>query len=86
MSVHFMKLFILGGVLSMKRKRRKRETDQALLDAIFHVEAEWKKLQDILEHSIEPMEETTQQLQLAESVYMFLLREAKHRKISLLRY
>lgn len=70
----------------MNRKKRQREGDQALLDAIFTIEYEWKKLRQIMDNSIEPVEETKQKLLLAEAKYMFLLKEAKHRKISLLRY
>jgi len=70
----------------MRRKRKQREIDRELLDVIFTAEAEWKKLRHIIDNSIEPMEESQQKLQLAEAKYMFLLREAKHRKISLLRY
>ncbi len=70
----------------MKTKRKQREVDRQLLDSIFHAEAEWKKLQHIIENSIEPVQESKQKLQLAEAKYMFLLKEAKHRKISVLRY
>lgn len=70
----------------MRRKRKQREIDRELLDVIFTAETEWKKLRHIIDNSIEPMEESQQKLQLAEAKYMFLLREAKHRKISVLRY
>lgn len=70
----------------MRRKRRQREVDRQLLDAIFTLETEWKKLRYIIDNSIEPMAESQQTLQLAEAKYMFLLKEAKHRKISALRY
>ncbi|MEI3604543.1 YaaL family protein [Pseudogracilibacillus sp. SE30717A] len=70
----------------MKKRKKQREVDRQLLDSIFYAEAEWKKLQNIIENSIEPVQESQQKLQLAEAKYMFLLREAKHRKISVLRY
>lgn len=69
-----------------RRRKRQREVDRELLDTIFTVEAEWKKLRNIIDKSIEPMIESRQQLQLSEAKYMFLLKEAKHRKISVLRY
>lgn len=68
------------------RGKRQKETDQALLNALFRVEADWKKLREIVDYSIDPFIEAEQRLQLAEAKYMFLLREAKHRKISLIRY
>lgn len=70
----------------MRRKKRKREMDRQLLDAIFIHEAEWKNLQNIVERSIEPLDESRFKLQLAQAKYMYLLREAKYRKISYLRY
>lgn len=68
------------------RGKRQTETDQALLDALFQVEADWKKLREIVDNSIDPFIESEQRLQLVEAKYMFLLREAKHRRISLIRY
>lgn len=60
--------------------------DRELLDTIFEVEAEWKKLRHIVDNSVEPMDESGKKLQLSEAKFMFLLKEAKHRKISVLRY
>lgn len=70
----------------MRRKKRQSMMDRELLDAIFQIEAEWKKLRYIVDNSIEPHSATEQKLLLEEAKYMFLLREAKIRKISLLRY
>jgi len=70
----------------MRRKKIKREMDRALLDAVFIHEAEWKNLQSIVEKSIEPLDESRFKLKLAQAKYMYLLREAKYRKISYLRY
>ncbi len=70
----------------MKRRKKQRETDRELLDSIFQIEAEWKKLRHIVDNGIDPMMETRQKLLLVEAKYMFLIREAKHRKVSLLRY
>lgn len=70
----------------MRRKRMRKNMDRQLLDAIFSVEADWKKLRQIVDHSIDPLDGTRNKLKLRESSYMFLLKEAKHRKISALRY
>jgi len=70
----------------MRRKKRQRKIDRELLDTIFTLEAEWKKMRYIIDNSVDPVMESRQKLQLAEAKYMFLLKEAKHRKISALRY
>lgn len=70
----------------MKRSKRQRIVDKDLLNAIFVVESEWRKLRDIVDRSIDPLDESRQKLKLSEALYMFLLKEAKHRKISALRY
>lgn len=68
----------------MRRKRRRQAVNQQLLDALFACEAEWKKLLQISENSIDFRFESKHLLHLAEAKYSFLLREAKHRNISLL--
>ena len=70
----------------MRRKKYKKIVDQSLLDAIFDAEREWKHLRRIVENSIDPMLETEQHVKLAEAKYMFLLKEAKRRKVSVLQY
>ena len=70
----------------MRRKKYKKIADQALLDAIFDAEREWKHLRRIVENSIDPMLETEQHEKLAGAKYMFLLKEAKRRKVSVLQY
>jgi len=70
----------------MRRKKYKKIVDQSLLDAIFDAEREWKHLRRIVENSIDPMLETEQHEKLAEAKYMFLLKEAKRRKVSVLQY
>ena len=70
----------------MKRKKIRKAYDQALLDATFSIEYDWKKYGQLMEHSIEPIGETTFKYKLEEAKYMFLIKEAKLRKISLLRY
>ncbi|HLR53799.1 MAG TPA: DUF2508 family protein [Pseudogracilibacillus sp.] len=70
----------------MNRKKRKREADQALLDALFKVEAEWKKVSLMAERSYEPFFETEQMRKNLEAQYGFLLREVKHRKLTVLQY
>ncbi|GGA70715.1 YaaL family protein [Ornithinibacillus halotolerans] len=72
--------------MGRKRKRKKREVDELLLDAIFSIEHEWKQIKSIVNQSIEPTFEGKSTEKIAQSKYLFLLREAKHRKISAIRY
>lgn len=67
-------------------KKIQKQIDQELLNNIFSAEREWKQLRKIVDKSIDPLGESRQMLKLTEAKYMFLLREAKHRKISVLRY
>lgn len=68
------------------RKRTQKKVDQELLNVLISVESEWKKLRKIVDNSIDPLDESRQLLKQTEATYMFLIREAKHRKISVLRY
>ncbi|HEY4599864.1 MAG TPA: YaaL family protein [Cerasibacillus sp.] len=70
----------------MRRKKRKRQVDEQLLGAIFTVEREWKRVQSIVEQSIEPTIDGQNRVAIAQAKYMFLLREAKRRQINALRY
>lgn len=69
----------------MGKKIKKKDVDNDLLDAIFLVEQEWKQIQSIVGKSIEPTQSGVQQEALAQAKYLFLLREARHRKINAIR-
>lgn len=70
----------------MRRKKPQREVDRELLDATFAIESDWRTLRHIVDRSVDPLDEARNKLLLAEAKYMFLIKEAKHRKISVLRY
>ncbi|HLR40211.1 MAG TPA: YaaL family protein [Virgibacillus sp.] len=70
----------------MSRKVNKSMVDQQLLNAIVTLESEWKYIQSILENSIEPGENILYKQDLAEAKYLYLLREARNRKISAVRF
>lgn len=70
----------------MKRSKLQRAVDEELLNVIFSVEDEWRNLRHIVDRSVDPLNEARYKLKLAEATYMFLLKEAKHRKVSALRY
>lgn len=69
-----------------KRKKYKEMLDRELLDAIFKYEAEWKRLHEAVERGVDPLIENRNRYLLVQSQYMFLLREAKRRDITYLRY
>lgn len=69
-----------------RKQKQKREVDELLLDAIFSVEKEWKQIKSLIDRSIEPTFEGNSTEKLARSKYLFLLKEAKHRNISAIRY
>lgn len=70
----------------MARKVKKRDVDEELLQSIFAAEREWKQIKAIMEKSIEPIESGINRQNLALAKYLFLLKEARHRKISAIRY
>lgn len=72
--------------MGRKKKKQKREVDELLLDAIFTIEHEWKQIKSLVSQSIEPTFDGKSAEKIAQSKYLFLLREAKHRKISAVRY
>lgn len=72
--------------MARRRKIRKKDLDQQLLEAIFYVEHEWKELQGIREKSVDPMDASVFLEKIAQEKYLYLLSEARHRKISAIRY
>ncbi|GLO64246.1 MULTISPECIES: YaaL family protein [Oceanobacillus] len=69
----------------MGKKLRKRDVDQELLNSLYHVDHEWKQLQNIVRQSIEPTQSGQHEEKLAKAKYMFLIREARIRKVSAVR-
>ncbi|MFD1039911.1 YaaL family protein [Virgibacillus byunsanensis] len=70
----------------MARKIRKRDVDVQLLDSIFIIDREWKQIQSLLEKSVEPTESGIAKEEISRANYLFLLREARRRNISAIRY
>ena len=70
----------------MRRKAKKKEVDLELLHTIYELQWEWKQIQNMVDNSIEPMEESLYKQSIAQSKYLFLLREARYRKLSAIRY
>lgn len=69
-----------------KKRRKRREVDEQLLDSLFKIEREWKQIKSIVDQSIEPTFEGKCSELIAQSKYLVLLREARCRKISAVRY
>ncbi|RDW16825.1 YaaL family protein [Oceanobacillus chungangensis] len=69
----------------MAKKIKKRDVDEELLDAILSLEKEWRHIESIVEMSIEPTQSGLERAKLAQAKYLFLLLEARHRRVSALR-
>jgi len=77
---------LLYRVMPVRRKKYRKLANEELLQAIFAAEKEWKYLRQIVDNSVEVMYETELHIKLAEAKYMMLLKEAKIRNITVLRY
>ena len=70
----------------MRKKARKKATDEELLDAIYTLQREWQRIEAIVEDSIEPVDRSLYKEKLAKAKYLFLLREARQRNLSATHY
>ncbi|AZU59830.1 YaaL family protein [Neobacillus mesonae] len=68
-----------------RKERLRKEFDEKLLFQLNKCKEYWQKEKALLEKSFDPSEEVICQTKIAEAKYIFLLREAKQRKISLIR-
>lgn len=65
-------------------KRKLRHTfDERLLNSLEKIKQEWLTRKKLVEQSIEPSYLILYELKLAEAKYLFLLKEAKERKLTL---
>lgn len=69
-----------------KKRLKKSDIDEQLLDSIFTLEQEWKQIRMLLEKSIDPIDSSVYLESIAQAKYLYLLCEARHRKISASRY
>jgi hypothetical protein len=67
-----------------RKKVKKKEIDQRLLSDINRLQHDWTNLKNIIEHSVDPTEEGMRDLALAQAKYFYLIKEARHRKLSAL--
>jgi hypothetical protein len=68
--------------LFRKKGRLRKEITDSLLDIMEYSKNEWLKQKRVVESSIEPSFEVLHQLKLAEAKYFFLLKEARHKKLT----
>lgn len=70
----------------MRGKRLRKQMDHHLLETIYNLQWEWKRIQRMLENSIEPSISSLHQEKIAKAKYMFLLREARHQNIHAIKF
>lgn len=71
------------GLLWRRKGKLKRQFDEKLIAELQKARTEWLEQKQLIEKSVDPSQEVLSALQLAEAKYFFLLREAKHRRITL---
>lgn len=59
----------------------RREYDKKLLQLLEQQKDEWKRQEKMMERSLEPSEDVICHLKITEAKYLYLLREAKQRKV-----
>ncbi|MEH7301661.1 YaaL family protein [Neobacillus drentensis] len=68
-----------------RKGRLRKEYDEKLLIQLNRLKEHWQQEKQLLEKSFDPSEEVICQTKIAEAKYIFLLREAKQRHVTLLR-
>ncbi|KJE27883.1 YaaL family protein [Geobacillus thermoleovorans] len=70
-------------MLWRRKGKLKRQFDEKLMAELQKARTEWLEQKQLIEKSVDPSPEVLNALQLVEAKYFFLLREAKHRRITL---
>ncbi|MDQ1143365.1 MAG: YaaL family protein [Bacillus sp. (in: firmicutes)] len=68
-----------------RKGRLRKEYDEKLLIQLSRLKGHWHQEKQLLEKSFDPSEEVICQTKIAEAKYIFLLREAKQRNLTLLK-
>jgi hypothetical protein len=66
-----------------RKGRLRKEYDEKLLAQLNKYKISWQQEKLLLEKSFDPSEEVTCQTKIAEAKYIFLLREAKQRNVTI---
>jgi len=67
-----------------RKGRLRKEYDDKLLTQLNRYRAHWQQEKLLLEKSFDPSEEVICQTKIAEAKYIFLLREAKQRSVTII--
>lgn len=65
-----------------RRKMKKELVDNHILTMIYKLQADWKRTEEIIAHSVEPSEGSLVEREIALAKYMFMMRQARERNIS----
>ncbi|MCK6255098.1 YaaL family protein [Fictibacillus sp. WQ 8-8] len=65
-----------------RKGRLRKAGDERLLETLQQVKSVWTHQKGLVERSVEPSEQVIYELKLAEAKYLFLLKEAKIRKVT----
>lgn len=68
-----------------KKGKLRKEFDEKLLVQFSHLKKEWLNDKSLLDKSFDPSDEVISEAKLSEAKYFFLFKEAKQRKINLLK-
>ncbi|MEH7548249.1 MULTISPECIES: YaaL family protein [Bacillaceae] len=68
-----------------RKGRLRKEYDEKLLAQLNRFKTQWQQEKMLLEKSFDPSEEVICQTKIAEAKYIFLLREAKQRNVTILK-
>ncbi|WHY77657.1 YaaL family protein [Neobacillus sp. WH10] len=68
-----------------RKGRLRKEYDDKLLTQLNRYKVHWQQEKLLLEKSFDPSEEVICQTKIAEAKYIFLLKEAKQRNVTILR-
>lgn len=66
-----------------RKGRLRKEFDEKLLYQLSAARNDWSNQKALIEKCLDPSEEIISETKLAEIKYFFLIREAKHRNISI---
>jgi hypothetical protein len=72
-------------MLFRRKGRLRKEYDEKLLAQLNRYKINWQQEKLLLEKSFDPSEEVICQTKIAEAKYIFLLREAKQRNVTILK-
>ncbi|MFC3883420.1 YaaL family protein [Bacillus songklensis] len=61
----------------------KKEFDEQLLTTFINVKNDWLKQTNLIEKSVDPSDEVLLSVKVAKAKYLYLLKEAKKRNISI---